>query len=385
MIAAVLRAIRPFNRPRPVTLACAPVLSSRAPSAAQRCEAPASQVEPRRVNDGVQSINATNTQGNIYMTISLLQRQAARAVSPILDIDPAPAARDLGIAEGRMTIDPALAARILAETNYVRQRKIKPFRLHRHKVTILRDQWDPDNTIRFASFGKQLVMVDGQHRLTGVYETGVPCAFIVVITPVKTWDEVHRLYSRIDVDGNRSAADVLNAADPTAGRSVSFEMRRGAYRAMDALANDFPHRKLKVGEAELITKEDRVNCMAFWLDELEEYDQIVRSAQSTLRNPMRKPGVIAVALATLKHQHDRAQLFWTRVAENKLLRPGDPEQALVNFLLTSRLDDAPHQAERYSAMAWDRWFRGHRLDKIRKSANEDRPIKIAGTPFQGLA
>lgn len=289
------------------------------------------------------------------------------------------------IREGRMEVSPVMAARILAEANYVRQRKIKPYRLHRHKTTIARGQWDSDNSIRFANFKGQLILVDGQHRLTAIVETGVACGFVVIITDAETWGDVHRMYSRIDVDGNRSVADVLNAADPTAGRDISFEMRRGAYRAMDILANDFPHRRLKVGEAELVTKEDRVNCLAFWLDELDEYDAIVRRGQSQLRNSLRSPGVIAVALATLKHQHDKAAVFWQSVADNKLLRPGDPEQALINFLLTSRKDDAGYVTERYTAQAWNAWFGRKRLDKIRKSSANDRPIKLSGTPFQGFA
>lgn len=289
------------------------------------------------------------------------------------------------IREGRMSIDPALAGLILSETNYTRQRKLKPFRLHRHRTTINRGQWDPDNTIRFARFGGRLILVDGQHRLNAIIDTNTTCSFIVVISEAKSLEDVHRMYSRIDVDGNRSTVDVLNAADPTNGRDISFEMRRGAYKAMDALANDFPHRRLKVGEAELVTKEDRVNCMAFWLEELEDYDAIVRAGQSQLRNAMRRPGIIAVALATLKHQHERAKLFWTAVAENKLLRPGDPEQALVNFLLTSRMDDAMRQGERYTAQAWNSWFHGRRLEKIKKSPADDKPIKIAGTPFQGIS
>ena len=287
------------------------------------------------------------------------------------------------IREGRVLIYPDVAAAILATTNYEHQRKIKPFRLHRHKTTIARGQWDSDNTIRFARFGGRLTLVDGQHRLTAIVETGVPCAFVVVISDVSSAAEIHRMYSRIDVDGNRSVADVLNAADPTAGREVSYEMRRGAYKAMDILANDFPHRRLKVGEAELVTKEDRVNCMTFWLDELEDYDAIVRGAQSQLRYPMRQPGIIAVALATFKHQPAKAQMFWQAVAENKLLKPGDPEQALVNFLLTSRKDDAAKVSERYTAQVWNAWYHRRPLTKVRKSPSEIRPIKIAGTPFQG--
>jgi len=314
------------------------------------------------------------------MTKLNLLRSPVTASAPIV-----PPQEPLGLTEGRCVIAPDLAARILATANYVRQRKIKPFRLHRHKTTIGRGQWDPDNTIRFARFGRQLILVDGQHRLSAIVETGMPCGFIVVISDARSWDDVHRMYSRIDVDGNRSVADVLTAADPTAGRDVSYEMRRGAYKAMDLLANDFPHRKLKVGEAELVTKEDRVNCMAYWLDELEEYDTIVRGAQSQLRVPMRRAGVIAVALATLKHQNERARLFWGNVASNKLLRPGDPEQALVNFLLTCRMDDAANVGERYTAQAWNAWFHGRRFERVRKSAKDDRPIRVAGTPFQGAA
>lgn len=304
---------------------------------------------------------------------------------------PPPAAakrKSLGtfIVEGRQVIGPELARVILAEANYKRQRKIKPFRLHRHRTVIGRGQWDPDNTIRFARFNGQLILVDGQHRLTAVVETECPCGFIVVVSDAKSEEEVHRMYSRIDVDGNRSVADALGAADPTAGREIGFELRRGAYRAMDILANDFPHRRLKVGEAELVTKEDRIVCLAFWLDELEQFNSIISDGQSSLRQAMRQPGVIAVALATLKHQPERARLFWSQVAANKLLKPGDPEQALVNFLLISRKDDGANVTERCVAQCWNAWFHGRRLERVRKSPEGSAaPIRVAGTPYQGAA
>lgn len=295
----------------------------------------------------------------------------------------APPPRQMLVSEGRQTIGPELAERILAETNYSRQREVKPYRLHRHITCINRDQWDPDCSIRFKVLDGKLILVDGQHRLTALVKTGAAKTFIVVYSDAASEDEIHTVYSRIDVDGNRSIADVLAAADPTAGRDISFETRRNGYWAMEDLANDFPHKKLKVGENDLVTKEDRVVCMTFWLNELEQFDQIVRAGQSSLRKRLRTPGVVAVALATLKHQPMLAPRFWGSVADNKLLRPGDPEQALVNFLLTAKLNDGHRVSERGAVQAWNAWFGNRRLAAIKKDPRNERPIVIAGTPFAG--
>lgn len=325
------------------------------------------------------------------MVLSILSREEKMA-TPLPSLFAGPATRiaprepplEEILTEGRRFIDPTTAARIAAEANYSRQRKLKPFRLHRHLKAVVKDQWDPDCTIRFGLLGGKLILIDGQHRIDVVVQTGRTLPFIVVITPFNSEAELHTAYSRIDADGNRSVVDVLAAAGPTDGRDISFEMRRHAYFAMDALANDFPHRKLKVGENDLVSKEDRIVCLQYWLDQIEAYDAIVRDGQPNLRIRLRRPGIVAVALATLKHQRERAECFWGAVANNDLLKAGDPEQAMVSFLLTASLNDGFRIAERGAAQAWNAWFNGRRLHSIKKSGDTTRPILIAGTPFQGF-
>lgn len=309
---------------------------------------------------------------------------AATAKVTQLELSPLTSA----IPEGRVTFTPDLAKRVLDEANYQRQRTIKPTRLWRQVTRLQRPgQWDPDFSIRFMRFGGQLILVDGQHRLAAIVETQIAASMRVVVTLAQTWAEVNAAYARIDVDdGNRSATDILNATDPTAGREIGSELRSRAFSAVETLANNFPHKRLNVGESAIVTKDDRLAALSFWLDELEIYDDIIKNSQRSLRNRMRQPGIVAVALATLNGQPDRAQIFWRIVGENKLLKPGDPEQAFVNFLLVARMNIGAHIAERGATQAWNAWFHGRRLQQIKRDAErQQRPIVIDGTRFRGRA
>lgn len=290
------------------------------------------------------------------------------------------------ITEGRKLITPEQAQIILDEMNYSRQRPIKPERLYRHISKIRRSQWDPDCLIRFCRLNGQLVLVDGQHRLTACVNTKTPIWVMVAITDVINEEEIHIIYSRIDEDGNRTVGDILKSRDPAPDLDILKSTLKAGYQAMKLLEEGFPHRKIPVGTASIVTKEDQVSALSPWLVELKIWDEIIISSQSNLRDGLRNQSVVAVALATLRHQRARATAFWTAVGKNELLKKGDPEQAFVNFLLgvrsKSSSESTPVLEYAYAASdAWNAYYKNRPLQVIRKTPR--RPIIINGTPYKG--
>lgn len=286
--------------------------------------------------------------------------------------------------EGRLVIEPELARQVLAEANYSRQRALSQGNVHKFREQIRNGEWLDTGSIQFVRLDGKLFLVDGQHRLHAIADVDQAMPLVVLISEVKTEAELHLRYSRIDAPDHapRSTRAGLDAYDPIAEFELSKELRQACQAAMGILANRFPHRRLAVVEKALPTREAHNKMLTGWGAEAAAYDAILRDGTQNLRRPLRSPGVVAVALATLRHFPKRAPTFWRQVAENNLLSAGDPEQALVNFLLVSDLGARAHAAERGAATAWNAWFAGRKLASIRLSP-DSLPIKIAGTPYQG--
>jgi hypothetical protein len=381
MIAAALRILQPFNRPRPVTLACAPVLSSRAPSAAQRCEAPASQVEPRRVNDGVQSINATNTQGNIYMTISLLQRQAPRPAAPILDIEPAPDALDYRIQEGRLDVTPQLARLILAHANYERQRPVKAQHVAFLADEMRRGSFLPGTQIAFARMGRRLILVNGQHRLTAQNVSDESVQYQVVIHDVATADAVHALYYRHDRGGRaRSEAEVLASVGVADQFGLKKTLARSVFQAQPLIANRFLRPSFN-NDPTLRNDDLRLEACKPWWPVAAEYQAMIKDAPNAVYKRLVSSQAVAVALVTIKHQPERAALFWTGLAKDDGLRRNDPRKALLIDFGNREWGRKSSDGCVSTSIAWNAFYTGRPLTLV-KIVN-GAGVRIAGTPFDG--
>src|SRR5690606_12147457 len=63
------------------------------------------------------------------------------------------------------------------------------------------------------------------------------------------------------------------------------------------------------------------------------FEEMIQPAPHNVRNRLRNPGVLAVALMTVKYQPKLAEEFWRGLAENDGLRRGDPRHTLLNDLM----------------------------------------------------
>lgn len=283
------------------------------------------------------------------------------------------------ISEGRCRITPALAERVLSEMRYGRQRRI-----YSHHVTLLSDlmrrgQWTPGSQIAFGRLDGELFLVNGQHRLRGVAETGLAQEFQVLILDAETEAELAALYHRFDVAARaRSVPEILNAADMADRHGLSRGMAKTVYDAAGYINAGFVRPNYQVDPVAARSVDARLEAAEAWWDIATAYEAIVNLGDKTARGKMRAPGIAAVAFVTLKHQETKAREFWTGVAQDDGLRKGDPRKTLFKALTEKNLrNGGTYVRSAVPATAWNAWFRGDSITFIR---HQDK-VRIAGTPY----
>lgn len=285
--------------------------------------------------------------------------------------------------EGRVSISPALAERILAEANYARQRRV-----YGHHVALLadamrRNRWTAGSQIAFGWLGGRLHLVNGQHRMHAIIAAQRTIEVQVLIEAVDTEAELAALYYRFDVQQRRrSTSEVLNAAEIAQQHGLSAGMTKAAFEAVALIGNGLKPINYQQEPVKARSVDARLDAARAWWPTAGLFQQAIKRADTTLKAKLLSTGVVAVGLVTLRYQPEKAEAFWRGVAADDGLRVGDPRRTLIKDLMGRRLNVGRQaQAVIVSALAWNAFFLGKPL-KILK-VYEGADPKVLGTPFDG--
>lgn len=287
------------------------------------------------------------------------------------------------IKEGRLSVDPKLAARIMEEAPYEGQRKT-----YTHHVKLLADmmrrgRFTDGSQVAFGYFDNRLHFVNGRHRMMAVIESGRTIEFQVLIVVVASAAELDTLYYRFDVaQRTRSITEVLNAAKAADQHGLSKTMTKATYDAVALVTNGLqrPHYLNDPIKARSI--DARLDAARHWWGLAGRYQDLVSGAPKAFKSKLYSQGVVAVALLTLKHQPEPAEEFWGGIAENDGLRKGDARHTLILDLQNRRLNaGASQQAAAATAKAWNAFYEGRQLKIIK--VYPDHKVILLGTPLDG--
>ena len=287
------------------------------------------------------------------------------------------------IKEGRIGIEPELAARILSETNYDGQRRIDHSQVDTYAEMMRRGLWLQGGQIAFGRLAEVLHLVNGQHRLSAVVAAGEVQEFQVLITECREVDDLRNLYWRFDaVMKPRTLQQILNASGMAGSNHLSKTMTTAVYRAIAFITNDM--RSPVTGSGHKTPVENRIidarlaACEPWW-EPARKYESMIAGAQHGLRAKLHAASIVAIALVTIKHQPKLAAEFWEGIARNDGLRKGDPRHTLINWLLTTHDKGSGEGYIAACAAAWNAFYGKRVLTYLRPTT----PAKINGTPFDG--
>lgn len=290
-------------------------------------------------------------------------------------------------AGGAVHLEPKDAATLIESLNFPKQRSIKDWRVAEKLADLSSGDWEPGHRITFVILDDgQIYLVDGQHRLTAIskWTSAVP----VMISLVKKEDfkAAQKYYATFDKQSSvRSTNELLDSVDLAAEAGLSKPMAQALYASAQLLMNEL---EPLTGAAsvyshpEMFRMNSRMEVVQKWAKEAREYEDILKKVKGVMRRKLMSPGVLAVAVVTLRYRPLAARDFWMGVADNDGLRRHDPRQTFINDLLTrSTNTGAIRQRVQQPALAWNAYYQGRELKIIK--CIQGGAIYLDGTPFDG--
>lgn len=287
------------------------------------------------------------------------------------------------ISGASVMVAPELARRVLAECGYMHQRPLNEDRALLLASAIEHGTFRRNTQVVFARLHGRLILVDGQHRLTGIDLAGRAWPLRVEIEDKSSQAEVDALYCQFDQPGGqRSLTQVsrslgLHDADGNGLRppTAALLMRAVPMLMVDLRRIAPTHRPRETRD--LDTKKQ---VALEWKPWALDYQSCLGKGIGARTGRYRAGGVFAVALATLRHQRERAKIFWTNSIRNDALRSDDPAHSLHSHFLSSKRATSEYDLAEAASHAWNAHFANRPLKLVKAVGS---PLKLLGTPYTG--
>lgn len=237
--------------------------------------------------------------------------------------------------------------------------------------------------VRLVELGNMLCIVNGNHTLRAIAQSGVPVVVSVEKHNVATVAEVRHLYATFDKNVARRRTDSFRAYDAAGELEVLPSDVSSLASAVQFMLRDFSD---KAGSSLRISDADLLAAMKPWVP---AFGQLLAAVGRTHSNKwhqriVRRQAVCSVALVTLRHQPDMAYRFWGAVAEGVNLKRHSPALRLREYLIETTMiggssgSDKPMESARrmarITALCWNKHFQGETLARMR--INMDKPVEI---------
>ena len=280
----------------------------------------------------------------------------------------------------KVEVTPSLAARILNECRYLRQRPVKEWRVAYQVGEMKAGRFKQGRQISFALLDGSLILVNGYHRNTAVVRSGRAQTFMIEVVEVETPQEVAELYATYDVGGaERSMLET--AGELLVQGDLSNPQLSALLRAVQIISTHFRKPSVNEDATILYSRLARGNVARAWYPYAEQYFALTSDAVPQVKTALHRQPVVAVALMTLKHEPEKAEEFWKGLAMDDGLARNDPRKALLEKLRSHEaVHSIPAQLQAVAA-GWNAFYEGRRLKEIR--VRPDKPFTIAGTKIVG--
>lgn len=284
----------------------------------------------------------------------------------------------------RRMVTPEEARLWLQDNRYPYQRRLSEPRVKEFITYLENGEWSLD-TIRFHEVGEtgwKRYLSDGQHRLTAVDRWGKPAPFIVRTDRVLTMDQLRSDYGNIDTPKLRTIQDILPGTGLSEISSLSDTQLSRVASAVRLIGAEFRTIQAQRERVKFRSNTYLIEQMKHWVSEASRFYTAIDGATPGLRAPLQTQPVLSVALVTFRYQPEKADSFWTRVAQNDGLCRGEAEWLLNDFVRgpNRQRKDATFTS-RYIAGCWNAFFRGRPANSVKPV--REAPIKIDGTPWKG--
>lgn len=240
----------------------------------------------------------------------------------------------------------------------------------------------PTTQIAIAHLDGRSVLVNGQHTLAAIRQSGQAIDLPLMHHKIADVAELNDLYARYDIGNKRTFSDAIKFYGIAEITDLSNSYINKLASALGLISS---------GYGKLDVKREVDN--AEWIPSIVHYAPYVKELLGSTKkttlygHKLYMMPTLAVIVVTLAHGPDDAMDFWVRMAHNDGLKKGDPAKRLFEYLQYEHSSDsqgpgdtAP-QAARIIAYCWSANYEGRDIHKLPVTAIKRGDIKIAGTPY----
>jgi hypothetical protein len=289
--------------------------------------------------------------------------------------------------EGVYIVTPFDAAHWLEVANYEHQRPIRQWHVSNLKKEIDAGRFRKKTQVSFCRLNDKYMLINGQHTLTAIKTSGVPCLLSVVIHDVSTMEEVADLYAQEDTHLTRRFADSLVAHEEHIRLGITITEMSWVAAACAYFA--FMVGELDSKGASAITHTEKHLLTR-------KYGELAVSALRLVVNPSGHKNNYANRKTTLgpmmfvfRNDPNLCENFWGEMFKDDGLRVGDPRKTLLGIFRDSttiggrsgalgvKRTFADHHLVKAQAVAFNAFVDRRQL-KLIKYSHDDRTVEFKG-------
>lgn len=282
---------------------------------------------------------------------------------------------------------PAYAQVLRKTAEYGRQRPIADSHVKRLSAEMTAGRFIKGTQVHICVLGDTLAIVNGNHTLEAVIDSGVEIPLSYLYTQVKSEAEIAKIYANHDIGRARVWADAIRAAGLFTDMDASHQYITCFGSAMLPIMLEFKDVRARTTavrgptrvDIEAASRERRIAMMRRYRGQAEFYYLCVKLARPRIQLWMRRSAVMAIALETFKRQPSLATEFWEGFARDDGLKNNDPRKLLLLWLQENTGQNRKISQLRVVASAWNAFFDRKPITFLRSGT--EGPFVLRGTPW----
>lgn len=274
-----------------------------------------------------------------------------------------------------VAVTPAMARTMRDSMHFERQRPISARNVQRLDEEMQRGWFLAGTPIFLCELpdGRK-VIVNGNHTLEAVSQSGVTVPLTVITKLVADIEEAARVYATFDIQKVRTWRDTLQAT----GFSQQVPMADHVVAALGLIMEGFSHDPHFISAQ---SRNARLELLPLYVEAAAVIASALENGTIQATRLIKRAGVLSVALYTARYQPSTAHDFWRGAALDDGLRSNDPRKALLRYLINNKATAATRTTlARAAALAWNAFFEGRTLEYVKP--NQADATRILGTPWQ---
>jgi hypothetical protein len=294
-----------------------------------------------------------------------------------------PLHRDIPVQSEVVLVTPDMASHWLDAYFYDNQRTLRAWHVDELVYALNSGTFKP-GSIEFYHHEGRFYLIDGQHRLNAIVESGRSAVLVVIIVNAASENEVRAAYYNSDIGLSRPLSDAICISGVMGETGLTQKEVEIVASATKFIQSGLADRKN--GSKRLVerNRDVRLQAVRHWGAPAKAYFEAMADHDELLRKVVYNKTPVAVGILTFQYQPERAARFWRAVAANDGLRKGSAEHAAFGLLATATNDKLPANLyARKLAYCWNAYMEGRDV-KLIVVRDPKKPLLLKGTPYDGV-